>query len=65
MDRDRSKWTTWGTRILFEDSGQYMIYGQYMKDKGLIKNLEKFSISRFVLLSLLKTVKNKVNSKRE
>jgi len=63
MDRDRSDWTSWATRILNEDSDELMKYSQLLKERGLISNVDKYSINRFALRSLLKTLKKEVKSK--
>jgi hypothetical protein len=60
MDRDRSDWTSWATRILNEDGHDIMEICQYLKDKGklnTIQKVDKYSITRFALLSLLKTLR--------
>jgi hypothetical protein len=63
MDRDRSDWSSWATRILNEDSDELMKYCQILKDKGKIPKIDKYSITRFSLMSLLKTLKKEVKSK--
>jgi len=64
MDRDRSDWTSWATRILNEDSDELMKYSQLLKERGLISNVDKYSINRFALMSLLKTLRKKSISEK-
>jgi len=63
MDGDRSDWSSWATRILNEDSDELIKYSQLLKERGLISNTDKYTINRFALLSLLKTLKKEVKSK--
>ena len=63
MERDRSDWESWATRILKDDSDELMKYSQLLKERGLISNVDKYSINRFALRSLLKTLKKEVKSK--
>ena len=64
MDRDRSDWTSWATRILNEDSDELKKYSQLLKERGLISNVDKYSINRFALMSLLKTLRKKSISEK-
>ena len=64
MDRDGSDWTSWATRILNEDSDELMKYSQLLKERGLISNVDKYSINRFALMSLLKTLRKKSISEK-
>ena len=64
MDRDRSDWTSWATRILNEDSDELLKYSQLLKERGLISNVDKYSINRFALMSLLKTLRKKSVSEK-
>jgi len=63
MDRDRSDWTAFATRIRNEDSDELMKYCQILKEKGRITNVDKYSITRFALRSLLRALKKEVKSK--
>lgn len=63
MDRDRSDWTSWATRILNDDSDELIKFSQVLKEKRMISNVDKYSITRFALRSLLKTLKKEVKSK--
>jgi hypothetical protein len=62
MDKDRNDWSSWGTRILTEQSKELMEYSQLLKRKGMIPNVDKYSITRFALKSLLRTLKKGVKS---
>ena len=57
MDRDRNDWSAWGTRIISEESDELMKHCQFLKDKGLIPKVDKYSVTRFALRSLLNTLK--------
>jgi hypothetical protein len=54
----------YGIRILNEDSDEIMKYSQILKEKGLISNVDKYSINRFALISLLKTLRKKSVSEK-
>lgn len=59
MERDRSNWTSWITRISTEDSDRLMELGKFMKEKKQISKVDKYNITRFALVSLLHTLNKK------
>ena len=63
MDGDRSDWVSWATRILNEDSNELMKHSHILKERGMLINIDKYSITRFALRSLLKALKKEVKSK--
>lgn len=58
MERDRSRWQMWNTRIPEEEGDLLMEYCKKLKEKGQLENIGKYTITRLALKSLLRTLMN-------
>ena len=64
MNQYRKNWTAWATRIQNEESDALMKYGHTLKETGKISNVDRYSITRFSLKTLLNYLNKQADNKK-
>jgi hypothetical protein len=57
MDRDRSNWDNWMTRLSKQESEELVKLGKILLNRKLIERVDRYNIARFALLNLHQVLK--------
>jgi hypothetical protein len=64
MDRDRSNWQHWMTRLSVEESDELLEWGKYLVQKGYIQTADRYNIARWALKAALRTFERNATKKQ-